>query len=184
MWSLPPSSFSTSHKRHSHPSHVQEIKNLWLKSEETSRFQAESLKSKGLQNVQAEGSHVQSWRNTIQICSSWTHRGLHIKFSFSYSPTSLHTKDRLIQCWLTECTIIWIWLQHSNACNWFCLIAANISRYPWFCSESTSLLLYCYALACGLDIVTTLQAFYAEHPLWHFDWLKLCRWLAGQTPLL
>ena len=51
-------------------------------------------------------------------------------------------------------------------------------RVPWFifwrvCSESTSLSLRCYTLACGTNMAATVRAFRTEYCSWRCDWLKL-----------
>ena len=52
-----------------------------------------------------------------------------------------------------------------------------------FRSQSTSLLLCCYALACGPNMAATLQAFQVEYYLWSSDWLTTLRWLPAPNPL-
>ena len=34
-------------------------------------------------------------------------------------------------CWLVECTMIWVWLHHSNECNLLHLIAADSAQHQW-----------------------------------------------------
>ena len=82
------------------------------------------------------------------------------------------------------------WLQHSTACKLPRLIAVDTSCHQWtcaiiyiwrFCSQSTSLSVCCYTLACETKMAATLFFKSTEYWLWcsESDWLKLHQWLAA-----
>ena len=89
----------------------------------------------------------------------------------------------MVLSWLMECTMIQV--QHSDKSNLPHLTVAGISNhqrtcatiYFEFCSESTSLSLHCYVLACKENMVTTLKIF----ETWYCD-VCLLKLLTGWQP--
>lgn len=126
-----------------------------------------------------------------------------------YGTTSLWLDNHVSLGWLMECRMTRVWFQSLNECCLLCLNVAGICRHQWtylhylfwrLRSKSPSLLtlLLCLCLwarhdgqtsgishvACGPNVVATLQAYHMWCYLWRSGWLRLLMWLATWNPLL
>ena len=103
-------------------------------------------------------------------------------------PINFQSDHHVVICWLVECTIIWVWLQHSNQ-TWFASSPFIMCCLLWrFCLEATSLLVCNYDLASEENMVVILYVVFFPSPqgmLIVTFWLaENNAWLADHSPLL
>ena len=92
-------------------------------------------------------------------------------------PTNFRFDHHVVLCWLLECTEFWVRAQRSYCFNVICLIWWQLISFVsnressllccslfWsFCSESTSLSVRCYTLACEENMAATVGFFFERN---------------------
>ena len=108
-------------------------------------------------------------------------------FNCTLSPASFlascQSDHHMMQCWLVECMVIWVWSQHSLERKLSHLLAANISNQSsympspilmvFFRINKSFILLLCFSLWEKHGSHSSCFLFFSmEYELWHSDWLK------------